>query len=381
MSDVHRPLRSPIEMLDKSFIQQHGLAKYLQRLLSMQAFWAADEDVARSGHCHNHIGEGQCGIVYALCNTHDVVKVVKEGKVPSLEQDSRTHERVLATFDNLDNAIVKPAINIPGLVTWIEPEDWAWWAAQGVDETDRGMYPAILSHSLVTSRILPLQETAHEALFDYFAPSQLKIEPERSKALGEETNRDCLIRIYLGRRQPRSPTANFKLRNFDLMVNEMEALHLDTSIYATTMARTLAILHWGGVGTDGNDIEFVLGEALRANPVPSLSEFCKMAPSDLRRKDSMYPAEQALGMWLLDFNQCAFFDHDKAGLKRLVDAFFWTDPYYPWPNSKDARDEALWKVCKEAYLETSEKVAELNMARDFIDAVEGHRPSIASLFS
>ncbi|OQO00355.1 hypothetical protein B0A48_13702 [Cryoendolithus antarcticus] len=302
-------------MLDKPFIQQHGFARYLQRLLSMKPFWAACEATAAFVHNYAPIGEGQCGTIYALRNAHDVAKVAKEDKVPSLKQDRRTHERVLATFNNLDKIIVKPAINIPHLVTWIEPEDWAWWDAQGVAEHERAIYSAISSHSLITSRIHPLSESAREALFDYFAPPQLKPEPARSTELAKEKNKDCLIRVYLGRRQPRSPSAMLKLRNFDLMVNEMEDLGLDTAVYAVTMARTLAILHWG-VGTDGNDIEFVLGMALQSSQVCDLPYV----------GDAALPTQQAMAMWLLDFNQCAFFEHNKAGLKQLVDAFFWNDP-------------------------------------------------------
>ena len=52
----------------------------------------------------------------------------------------------------------------------------------------------------------------------------------------------------------------FRLRNFDMTVNEMEFLRLDTGLYAETMARTLAIIHWKAK-LDANDVEFVFGAA------------------------------------------------------------------------------------------------------------------------
>ena len=91
------------------------------------------------------------------------------------------------------------------------------------------------------------------------------IQRDRRGFLNRDDNRNCLFRIYLGRRATNRtrPASRFGLRNFPLHVNEVEELKLDTAMCARMMAQTLAILHWAAE-IDANDVEFVLGGSLEA---------------------------------------------------------------------------------------------------------------------
>lgn len=95
-------------------------------------------------------------------------------------------------------------------------------------------------------------------------------------------------------------------------------------------------------------------------------------------------------MWLLDFNQCQNFeDETDNGMKKLVDGFFWNDPYYPRPGLKgNKEDMAFWNTFKETYLEASKTLLADTLDRspeEFIAAVEKEgqnrsRGTLKSLF-
>jgi hypothetical protein len=224
----------------------------------------------------------------------------------------------------------------------------------------------------------PIPEPAREALFKCFAPSQYMNPAARAARLAETKNKDCLVRLYLGRRMNRKESSNFKLRNFDLMINEMERLGVNTELYATIMTDTLAMLHWG-VSVDANDVEFVLGSTpswTSRQPGPNWRDLHhdRMNAGDHRLEATyVVPRNGQCSVWLLDFNQCKEFKHDEAGVKQLVDGFWWNDPYYPRPVFSDKRDEKLWCHFKKVYL-TKSKVYEQgnkdSMAARFIEEVE-----------
>jgi hypothetical protein len=74
-------------------------------------------------------------------------------------------------------------------------------------------------------------------------------------------NKDCLVRLYLGWRAKQSASSHFNLRNFDLMVNEMEELKLDTHSFA----------HWKAK-IDVDDVEFVPGRAPVFHLLPTAAD-------------------------------------------------------------------------------------------------------------
>ncbi|KAL2817517.1 hypothetical protein BDW59DRAFT_165924 [Aspergillus cavernicola] len=75
-----------------------------------------------------------------------------------------------------------------------------------------------------------------------------------SEIMNSDRNRDCLIRLNLGRHltQDTSSYSRFKafsLRNYPLHVDQMEELGIpeqDIVGYARTMAGALAAMHWAG---------------------------------------------------------------------------------------------------------------------------------------
>jgi len=279
------------------------------------------------------IGEGQCGIIFPL-KGNQVIKIPKSPeKCQQLWQDAIVHKKVREAFRKTPSSL-RQDINVPIYYEWVSPESDPFWvslAQHFATDTDT----KVPNYGLISERIFPLPLSVRAAIVDALCSKSIK--KQKEAFLKQPENKDCLVRLYLGRRNDNSKSANVRLRNFLLHVNEMEHLKLDTAMYAVTMARALAVMHWTA-GIDANDVEFVLGSS---------------------------PANNSISIWLLDFNQCKEFEHNSQGLKQLVDGFWWNDPYYPRPN-----DDALWQTFKIAYLEASDELSGGPMAKDFIDAVE-----------
>lgn len=108
--------------------------------------------------------------------------------------------------------------------------------------------------TLISERILPLPRIAREALISkYCAPET------RSFAAADPTNRDCLARLYLGRRRIRTtPAPNFTLRNFNLHLDQMLDLSYPVNSLARAIGEALATIHWSA-NVDAYNIKFVLG--------------------------------------------------------------------------------------------------------------------------
>lgn len=79
---------------------------------------------------------------------------------------------------------------------------------------------------------------------------------------------------------------------------------------------------------------------------------------------------RTISIWLLDFGMCQKFAMDDTGLKKLVDGFYWNDPYYPRPGSTNSRDKELWTIFSRHYLEVSAEFVKHTMPKAFIAAVE-----------
>jgi hypothetical protein len=238
------------------------------------------------------------------------------------------------------------------LIDLIEPDSGWFWNPER-----HGLEPG---HGIISSRIFPVPPAVRAALLCLYAPDEIKIKGAFLHDTPEQE--DCLIRPYLGRRlgpkdkRPLSTKETFTLRNFPLHVNEMEDIGLDTHHYAKIMARTLAALHWTAK-IDANDIEFVLGTTASS------------AKSCIRENGG----DEEVGVWVLDFNQCSSFEEGTVnGIKKLVDGYYWNDPYYPRPDLKNhKKDAALWKTFKVTYLEASKiLIGETGLLYDFITAVE-----------
>ena len=214
-----------------------------------------------------------------------------------------------------------------------------------------------------------MPQTVRKGIIRAFCPPRLKRE-----TLANPQHRDCLIRLYLGRRDSgkRETESSLSLRNFPSSVNDMEDLHLDVEHFAQVMADALAVLHWRA-NVDGNDVEFVLGRSPTYLMAPSSNEIEK-ADKESDIFCGLYPQKHGISTWLLDFNMCKEFNvQDPRTLELLTKAFWFNDPYYPRPVSTDEADVRLWKVFAARYLATSSRLTDSQIPCKFIRAVEAER--------
>jgi len=297
------------------------------------------------------IGIGSCGVVFEQTGCAHVVKRELDGDIP-LWPDFVMHKVVQEGLEKYDFT----GIRVPRCIGYINAQNEKWWA------DNRNYFPEkyeAAANLLLSERILPLPRIVRDNLVDLYLPESLQAKKESVKA--DPANKDCLARLYLGRRRDtsRRPSLLFTLRNFILHVDQMEELQLDVSLFASTMASTLAVLHWG-VNVDGDDIEFVLGSAPTTvfHQVPD-SEELKKLPANTDTMGARLGTNshlRSIFMWVLDFNQCHELSMDENGVKQAVKAFLKNDPYYPRPLADNSRDQQLWKTFQERYIHASELI-------------------------
>ncbi len=361
-----------LTLLDQTSLQQHGPEKFLQQMLSTKSYISADSpkpDKHQYFHANSDIrsfeklGEGQCGTVWALTGTDQVLKVMKANKMDQLWNDSLMHAKVEDAMSRA-GIMLRHDITIARYGQFITPDHDVFW------QPKLKRFPAEVpaTYAFVSSRIFGLPLPVRASILDALAPKGVKA--QKREFLAREENQHCLVRLYLGRREQRSATRQFRLRNFDLTVGEMEYLKLDTHRYATIIAKALAILHWEA-HIDANDVEFVLASAPMIAPRPTVQELEMLNPDTIHlATHSLNFDHTSVGIWLLDFDQCQKFEEDEAGLELLKKGFWLNDPYYPRPVSTNEKDVALWTVFKEAYLAASGSITNSGMPKAFITAVE-----------
>lgn len=350
----------------------------LGRMLSTKAYLPTSYRLESYDINQGQIGKGQCGTIFTLRDTEQVIKLPNTpAKLDELHRDICTHKRVRDAFLTLPSSL-RRHVNIPKIGGWVSPSSTEVWQYARLFDADGLTVP---NYGLVSERIYPLQAPLRDALLKTIYPRTTG--KDRYTITNKAQNKDCLARIYLGRRNvDRKKTTepkNISLRNFPLYVDDMERLGLDTSFFAAVLGGSLAVLHWWA-GTDANDVEFVLGGSPQVSAEPAADEFKDM--DALARAFRHDYTRRSVSIWLLDFNQCRGFGHDDAGLKMLVDGFWWNDPYYPRPNASNVKDRALWTVFAKEYLEVSARLTSSEMPRQFIEAVEkrGSKRSGTSLF-
>ncbi|KDN67615.1 hypothetical protein CSUB01_04146 [Colletotrichum sublineola] len=314
----------------------------------------------------------QCGTVYGLLGTPTIAKLPNApNKAEELRTDYLMHNRIEnATQEYKAMQERDPSLGIsarvPKLGSW-NSEESKFWASSGLRFDPR---VEIRIAALVSERVLPAPLPVREALVDVLLPTV--ISRRKQDFLARPENKNCLIRMYLGRRhttKTQDRIQNLKLQNFPLHVNEMEQLGLDTAHFATLMANTLAIVHWGAM-VDGNDVEFILGSSPAKVTKVSPKEAEAMTSKQLCEATNFEFNNRSMEMWLIDFNQCSPIKEDQAGIDKLVKAFIFNDPYFPRPNQSHSRDQELWGIFREAYLNVSHKFTERAGPDTFIARVE-----------
>ncbi|KAL5119173.1 hypothetical protein ACEQ8H_002881 [Pleosporales sp. CAS-2024a] len=313
------------------------------------------------------IGKGQCGTIYGLKGTTMVMKLPNAyNKIDELFQDCQMHKLIYHIFSQVYST-PRSNLNVPKHEMWVSPDSKHFWKANGPLFGENVKVP---NHGLVSERIFPLPQPVREAIVDALCPKE--IVAIRDEFLNQAENKDCLVRLYLGRRHDNrtSKPQNIKMRNFPLHVNEMERIGLETKNFALVMAKALAILHWKA-GVDANDVEFVLGGSPVISGNPTLQE---LLASDSEAAGKLYFSDfdhRTLSVWLLDFNECRQFKQDESGLAQLIKAFWFNDPYYPRPMATNARDKELWNAFSSHYLEVSAGlVGNHSGPKSFIDGIE-----------
>jgi len=137
-----------------------------------------------------HIGQGQCGTVFALVGTGMVLKISNgTAKNDVLFQDCQIHKHVEEVSAAIPSA-QRPDVSIPQFRSWINPLNEIFW---------RDMPPNALSgfskgYALLSERIFPLPAPIRDAIFDRHAPKELLGARQKAAALAEQKNQDCLVR-------------------------------------------------------------------------------------------------------------------------------------------------------------------------------------------
>ena len=320
--------------------------------------------ISKEGHLHplpsqylRGIGWGSCGKIYHQLGTTHVVKKAINGNIVLSDEcrlwnDLIMHKKVEEVIDSHNVGRDNIPVLVPRVYRYISKTD-EWW------KTHDHMFPPedrTPENLLISEHIPPIHSIGRNALMDYFCPEKL-----RPGAKLQDSNNDCLIRLYLGKRhdhitrlRPGDKTY-FGIRNFPLCLDQMEDIGLDTMAFASAMADTLALLHWEAK-IDAADIEFVLGGApcLTHKPLPRFEELRHLT-ADTSTATAVPDAgagAPVTHMWLLDFNQCQPIPMNETGVDQAVKRFLDNDPYYPRPATENG-SECLWLHFQQRYLAAS----------------------------
>ncbi|KAK4969606.1 hypothetical protein LTR42_008878 [Elasticomyces elasticus] len=309
-----------------------------------------------------HIGAGTCGTVFTLPGSKDALKVaLDDAWAVTLQRERGILAQINREFpSDID-------LRVPLLRGYINKHD-SWW-----NRHHTWLPPGLRQDVLQMERIMPLPEAVLKDTARQFP-----------------ANRECLARVYIGRRRaPRSrPSKMFNMRNYGLCLDQMEELSINPELMVVTVAKATAFMHWR-LKSDARDIEFVLGcsrvrewdgisDVELADRNPTLSEEAiglkpteSSAPartSSASRGDTPAPfSDQAarefqdptIALWMLDFNQVRVIEDPMLRVEQAVEAFLINDPYYPKPLPDNPADEALWTIFRDAYLETSNMMLQL----------------------
>ncbi|MCJ1245080.1 hypothetical protein MMC30_002281 [Trapelia coarctata] len=346
----------------------------LQNTLSILSMETAHQPWGEAGRTADKlstfraIGAGTCGTVFEIPNSLEVVKRAKTGYEAALWNDHICHRIVLECIGR-NSDLFGGGLHVSKSRSFVRANDGHNWRKLAANFPQDYRSRSALYFS---ERILPVPKSVRSALIDEYFPEEV-----RSEAKATEANKDCLIRVYLGRRRDpnRLIPTRVSLRNYNLHLDQMEELGLDTKSFAATMARALAVMHWDA-GIDTDDVEFVLGSSPTTISHTSHSLFdlaVEQGPISTLKDADVHT--KAVSMWLLDFNRCQRIrihggkwdlpsdeDERHKGLEMAFDSFFRNDPYYPRPLSSNVHEKMLWQTFCDAYVSTGKTILDGEMS-------------------
>ena len=308
------------------------------------------------------IGWGSCGKMYHQPGTNHVIKKAINGNIVLSDEcrlwnDFVMHKKIEEVIDSHNVSRNSIPVLVPRVYRYINKAD-EWWNTHDHMFSPEDRTPENL---LISEHIPPIHVIGRNALIDYFCPEKL-----RSAARLQDSNNDCLVRPYLGKRRDHitrlrpGPKTYFGIRNFPLCLDQMEEIGLDTKAFASAMAETLAILHWEA-RIDAADTEFVLGGApcLTHKPLPKFEQLRHLTVDTSTDTTTPHHGTGAPGthLWLLDFNQCQPIAMNEGGVDQAVKRFLDNDPYYPRP-ATGSGDESLWLHFQQRYIAASLKITD-----------------------
>lgn len=321
------------------------------------------------------IGAGTCGTVLSQDDSHTVYKLERNpggSRLLQLFNDLKMHYLVRSRLEALQisHQSLDIRIRVPDVYAWIPRAHSAFWEENKfyITAAGAGSSANLPCNILCTERIPPFSGSVTASLIAKFCPAHL-----REAAYKDVANRDCLVRVYLGRYhehgEERTDHRYFSLRNFPMSLNRMLEINADMFGFTKTIAETLAALHWAAQ-VDARDVEFVLGFTRDVAP-PSLMDSsvtsCSISLEELEQvsEHTFLGCEETLGLnwhwhktqlWLLDFNQCSKIPMNEEGVEMAVSAWLDNDPYFPRPNRDRGVRQELWLLFRRRYLEVSQAI-------------------------
>lgn len=339
--------RSPVEPKDEAQALSRGFTlndAKLRRMLTIHSLVAsnpatAEKEREKEEALWDQIGSGSCGAIFAPRGRSEVIKVAKKEN-NSLWNDFLMHRKILRSVIKYPELRVK----FPHCLGFAQTKEDFFSDKPSLKKlaSDFCTVPADV---LVSERILPLPEPTRTHLIEKFCPPGLK-----ETAHADEANKDCLVRPYLGARTRNLSNRFFSLRNFKLHIDNMELLHLDLPLIASSMGQALAVVHWDA-RTDGRDIEFALGSTRTPNMLfhdepLDINEKKLVGPRSCNLDDFYWRQTQ---LFCLDFNQVRDITMDEPGVDMAVDAFNANAPYYPRPLGPYDTEKEAWHAFARAY--------------------------------
>jgi hypothetical protein len=333
----------------------------LQRLLSTKSTistassFAARQQIA-AGHqvVFRSIGTGSIGIVLEHPGTVFVYKFsLLDQKSDKLWNNYIIGLKLQDGFSRNKSLVGEMAV--PQCM-WFATESSKFWSIYK-QEIPSSQKPGDV---LCMERIFPLPKIIRDKIIDVFCQLDTST---REQAKDIPSNKDCLVRPYLGRARVagnQSRLRAFSLRNYKLHLDQIQFLGLHAEEFAILMAKSMAIMHWD-IKIDAADVEFVLGSSPTTEGTFSRPSRPKQLQNLTAKTDTFTEVEipnpdfmqRLVTLWLVDFDACKDIAFNDMGVQQAVSAFVENEPYCPRPSSENGYGDRLWNVFCTEYLATS----------------------------